>query len=149
MENAPRLAVRGLITIGDRLVLVNAYGDKPDQLWCLPGGGVERGASLPDNLQREVWEECGLRINVLQPLVVSEFRNSDTGFHQVEIIFRCSVLSGRLDPDWQDPERVVSKRRLASRVELGTLPVKPDMLKTMDWDNPSLTYEPLHEILKL
>ncbi|HGG04611.1 MAG TPA: NUDIX hydrolase [Aliiroseovarius sp.] len=149
MQTPPRLAVRGLITFENRVLLVNAYGDRPDRLWCLPGGGVEAGASLPDNLAREVWEECGLRIKVRHPLVVSEFQNSDTGFHQVEVIFRGTVASDQLDPDWHDPERVVSRRRFASQAELQDLPVKPDLLKTMDWDSPALTYEPLHEMLKL
>ncbi len=64
----PRLAVRALIMQDDRLLLVNAFPGDIDDLWCAPGGGVEKNASLPANLAREVWEETGLRISVGAPL---------------------------------------------------------------------------------
>ncbi|HID07572.1 MAG TPA: NUDIX domain-containing protein, partial [Armatimonadetes bacterium] len=64
MEQTPRLAVRAIILIENQLLLVNAFASHPDFLWCLPGGGVESGASLPDNLKREVLEETGLTVAV-------------------------------------------------------------------------------------
>ena len=60
----PRLAARALILHQDRLLLVNAFPGGKSDLWCAPGGGVESGSSLPDNLAREVYEECGLRVAV-------------------------------------------------------------------------------------
>ena len=50
-----RLAVRGIVVVENRLLLVNAFrpGAGPE-LWCAPGGGVEAHASLPDNLIREI-----------------------------------------------------------------------------------------------
>ncbi len=92
----PRLAVRGLILQENRLLLVNAYRAGISDLWCLPGGGVEPGSSLPDNLAREVHEETGLRVQVGAPVLVNEFHDPPTGFHQVEVVFRCHVTAGRL-----------------------------------------------------
>ncbi|MGL5009485.1 MAG: NUDIX domain-containing protein, partial [Paracoccaceae bacterium] len=46
---SPRLAVRALILHHDALLLVNAYPGGQSDLWCAPGGGVERGASLHEN----------------------------------------------------------------------------------------------------
>ena len=63
----PRLAVRAVLIHDGRLLMVNAYPGQTDGLMCAPGGGVERGASLPSNLRREVYEESGLRINVGAP----------------------------------------------------------------------------------
>ena len=60
----PRLAVRAIILHENRLLLVNAWPDGKSDLMCAPGGGVESGASLPDNLVREVYEETGLRVAV-------------------------------------------------------------------------------------
>ena len=86
-----RLAVRALILREDRLLLVNAWPSGQSDLLCAPGGGVERGSSLPDNLQREVWEECGLRVEVGAVAMVNEFHDPNGSFHQVEVFFRCSM----------------------------------------------------------
>ena len=58
-RHPPRIAARALILDRDRLLLVNAYPGGTSDLWCAPGGGVEAGQSLPDNLAREVHEETG------------------------------------------------------------------------------------------
>ena len=123
MATTPRLAVRGIILIENRLLLVNVYADPPNRLWCLPGGGVEPGASLPDNLMREVYEEAGLQIRVGALALVHEFHNPADGFHQVEAVFRCTVAGGTLETGWQDPGQVVTQRRLCSQAELADLPL--------------------------
>lgn len=129
----PRLAVRGLILHDDRLLMVNAYGDGRSNLLCLPGGGVEPGSSLPENLMREVHEETGLSISVNAPALVNEFHDPGTGFHQVEIIFRCQLLSGRLDPAWQDPEAIVTDRQWVSKTQIAELHFRPLSLPTLAW----------------
>lgn len=90
----PRVAVRAVLLHNDRLLLVNAWADPKHTLWCAPGGGVEAGQSLPDNLRREVIEETGLTIQVDAPCLVNEFHNPDNGFHQIEVFFRCRLLAG-------------------------------------------------------
>ncbi len=127
----PRLAVRALILDAeDRLLLVNAYPGGQSDLWCAPGGGCEAGQSLPENLAREVFEETGLRVEVGPPALVNEFHDPDSGFHQVDLFFRCHLRGGALDHGWADPEGVVTERRFFSRVELaaGRVRFKPDSL---------------------
>jgi 8-oxo-dGTP pyrophosphatase MutT (NUDIX family) len=146
----PRLAVRAVIVHEDRLLLVNAYPDGRSPLMCAPGGGVDRGASLPDNLRREVWEECGIEIEVGDPCLVNEFHDPEGDFHQVDIYFRCTLKgSGRIDPDWQDKERIVSDRRWVSAEELRTLPHKPDSLRAIAFGTDAqITYDPLEPIVR-
>ena len=129
----PRLATRAVILHDNRLLLVNAYRDPGSTLWCAPGGGVERGSSLPDNLAREVHEECGLTITVGLPCLVNEFHDPDSGFHQVDIYFRCAIAGGTLSDTWQDPAGVVNRRRFVSRDEMTTLAFKPDSLPDIAW----------------
>jgi len=141
----PRLAVRSVLVHHGKLLLVNAWANKSSRLWCAPGGGVNAGHSLPDNLSREVYEETGLRITVRQPCLVNEFHNPKNGFHQVEIFFRCELLHGELHDDWQDPEGVVSKRRWFSRMETQKINIKPSSLPILAW-NSEFGYDPLEPI---
>ncbi|MFT5868320.1 MAG: 8-oxo-dGTP diphosphatase [Paracoccaceae bacterium] len=144
---SPRLAVRGLLLIDNKLLLVNAWPGGRGDLWCAPGGGVNRGASLHDNLIREMYEETGLNVSVGDPCLLNEFHDPKGTFHQVDIYFRCTVVSGTLDPAWADPEGVVINRRLVTRAELSTLKAKPDSLGDAAWGT-SLLYDPLEPILR-
>lgn len=147
VKRFPRLAVRALILHQDRLLLVNAYPGGISDLWCAPGGGVEPGASLPDNLAREVMEETGLRVAVGAPALVNEFHDPHSGFHQVDLFFRCTIVDGTLDPAWVDPESVVTERRFFSRAELAALRFKPDSLADAAWGG-GLAYDPLEVIVR-
>ncbi|SDL21359.1 ADP-ribose pyrophosphatase YjhB, NUDIX family [Aliiruegeria lutimaris] len=146
-DNTPRLAVRALIVSDDRLLLVNAWPGVQSGLWCAPGGGVQPGQSLPENLRREVMEETGLRIAVGLPCLVNEFHAPASGFHQVEIFFRCTLQGGALSPEWRDPEGVVSNRIWASRAEMEQLRFKPDGLPEAAWGN-GISYDPLELLIK-
>jgi len=148
MVNKPRLAVRGIIMHEDRLLLVNAWKGR-DHLWCAPGGGVEAHSALPDNLIREVMEETGLTITVQEPCLVNEFHDMEHDFHQVDIYFRCTLVAGALDPDWADPEGIVSHRRWVTRPQMAELTVKPDSLAAVAWrDAGAPAYDPLEPILR-
>jgi 8-oxo-dGTP diphosphatase len=146
----PRLAARALILHEDRLLLVNAYPGARLGLWCAPGGGCEAGQSLPENLAREVMEETGLTIAVGPPVLVNEFHDPDTGFHQVDLFFRCTLAAGALDDTWTDTEGVVTDRRFFSRIELasGHVRFKPDSLPDAAWGTAAAQYDPLEAILK-
>ncbi len=144
---SPRLATRAVIVHESRLLLVNAYADAASTLWCAPGGGVVAGTSLPDNLIREVHEETGLLICVGAPCLINEFHSPETGFHQVEVFFRCTVTDGTLIEDWQDPERIVFRRRWVTRAELASLRFKPDSLAHVAFQR-GIGYDPLEEIVR-
>lgn len=142
----PRLAVRAAILHRDRVLVVNAYPGQQSDLWCLPGGGVEPGQSLPDNLIREVAEETGLAIEVAAPFLVNEFHDPGRGFHQVEIHFRAR-LTGPENLTLTDPEGVVNRARWVTRAELVALRHKPDSLATAIWDGEAAVYDPLERIV--
>ncbi|KPP93774.1 MAG: ADP-ribose pyrophosphatase [Rhodobacteraceae bacterium HLUCCA08] len=148
MTRPVRLATRAVILHDDRLLLVNAYRGR-DDLWCAPGGGAEPHQSLPDNLAREVHEETGLTIAVGAPCLVNEFHDPEGDFHQVDLYFRGTLLSGTLDPAWRDPEGIVSHRRWVARAEMAGLRVKPDSLAAVAWsDTGAPSYDPLEPLLR-
>lgn len=142
----PRLAVRALILSQDRLLLVNAYPGGRSDLWCAPGGGAEPGTSLPDNLAREVLEETGLKIAVGEPCLVNEFHDPASGFHQVDLYFRCTALSP-LPDRWTDPEGIVTERSWFARTDLAAIRYKPDSLPAAAWGGGVL-YDPLEPIVR-
>lgn len=149
-KRPPRLAVRALILDQQkRLLLVNAYAGDRSDLWCAPGGGVESGQSLPDNLRREVYEETGLSVEPQDLALVNEFHDPGSGFHQVELFFRARVTSGLIRDDWQDPEKVVSRRAFFDRNQLvsGRIRFKPDSLATIPW-SAGFAYDPLERLIR-
>ena len=145
----PRLATRALILQDNRLLLVNAFPGGRSDLWCAPGGGVESGASLHDNLMREVHEETGLSIAVGLPALINEFHDPATGFHQVDIFFRCTITGGAIDAKWRDPARVVTERRFFAQSDLtaGRIRFKPDSLAHAPWED-GVTYDPLERLIR-
>jgi len=143
----PRLAVRAAILRNDRLLMVNAYPGRQSDLWCLPGGGVEPGQSLPENLIREVAEETGLSIAVGAPILVNEFHDPAGGFHQVDLIFRAR-LADDAAVTLNDPESVVNRFAWATRADLRTLRHKPAMLARAVWGQHAAWYDPLERIVR-
>ena len=146
-HRSPRLATRALILLQDRLLLVNAYPGGRSDLWCAPGGGAEPGTSLHANLIREVHEETGLTVTVGDPALINEFHDPATGFHQVDLFFRCTVTAGVLDTTWRDPARVVTTRRYFSRPEMALIRFKPDSLAAVAWGS-GLSYDPLERLIR-
>lgn len=142
-----RLAARAVILHADRLLLVNAYPDHKGDLWCAPGGGVEKHSSLAENVIREVYEECGLTISVGAPCLINEFHDVESDFHQVDLFFRCSIIDGELDENWKDPENIVSKRRFFSRAEMENISYRPLSLPDVAWGDDA-HYDALEPLLK-
>ena len=147
-DRSPRLAVRAVIVEDGRLLLVNAYPGARSDLWCCPGGGVERHAGLQENLIREVWEETGLGIAVGRLLAVSEFHAPERDFHQVELFYRCTITGGTTDGDWRDPEGVVNRWRWVDERAYAGLRVKPDILRRLAFDPEGpVLHDPLEPIV--
>jgi len=146
---SPRLAVRAIIVEGGRVLVVNAWPDGQSPLMCAPGGGVEVGSSLPDNLAREVFEETGLTVEVGAPCLVNEFHDPGGSFHQVDVYFRCTVTPGSARPNtWDDIGAVVTRRRWLTPVELAQTPHKPDSLAEVAFGTGGITYDPLEPLVR-
>jgi 8-oxo-dGTP diphosphatase len=59
----------------------------------LPGGGTDFMEDPAQGLERELMEECGLKVKVLHPLTTFSFKMPHEGVdkHTVEIIYLCQL----------------------------------------------------------
>ncbi|MDP3794617.1 MAG: NUDIX hydrolase [bacterium] len=53
----------------------------------LPGGHVDFGEDLVEDLKREIFEEFGTRINVGDPFAAFTYLNNIKGSHSVEVVY--------------------------------------------------------------
>jgi 8-oxo-dGTP diphosphatase len=96
----PIVGVAAVVIEDDRVVLVRrgrppAYGE-----WTLPGGAVESGETLEDAVIREVAEEIGLKVEVVEVVAVLDRifwdQEGEVQYHYVLIDFLCRKTGGKL-----------------------------------------------------
>jgi len=63
--DAPRVGVGAIVLDGDRVLLVKRGGQPSAGKWSLPGGLVELGETSLEAVRREVAEECGLDVRIV------------------------------------------------------------------------------------
>ena len=93
----------GAVVLEARRVLLVERGQEPHKgLWSLPGGVLELGERLADGLRREVREETGLEIRLLELVEVFERILPDgegrSEYHYVLIDYLCEKAGGKLCP---------------------------------------------------
>ncbi len=89
-----------MILQGDSVVLVERGREPLKGRWSLPGGVVEAGERIEDALRREVKEETGLDVEVIELIEVFERIQRDTEgrpeYHYVLLDYYCEPRGGRL-----------------------------------------------------
>ncbi|MGC1378190.1 MAG: NUDIX domain-containing protein, partial [Anaerolineales bacterium] len=95
-----RLGCSAVIFNEDKKVLLTRRSDNGQ--WCLPGGAMEPGESVAEACAREVWEETGLRVEVVRLIGVYSDPHrviiypDDNKVHIVALSFEAKVTGGEL-----------------------------------------------------
>lgn len=110
-----RLRVCGLYVENDRLLMIKHLGlGEKGELWIPPGGGVNYGSSIEENLQREFAEETGLQIVVEDFLFLYEYIKEP--LHAVELFYRVSKKGGTLqkgfDPEYSKKNQIIDEVKM-------------------------------------
>lgn len=98
------IANKALIERDGKVLIIREAPTNPDVdadnvgLWEVPGGRMEFGELPEDALKREVREETGLEIDVLEPVAVAQWQPLIRGekVQIVAIYYRCRYQSGEV-----------------------------------------------------
>ena len=87
---------------GDRVLLVERGREPQKGLWSIPGGALKVGETLAEGACREVREEAGLEVSVVERVEVVDriVRDSEgrVEYHYVLVGFLCRLEGGELEP---------------------------------------------------
>lgn len=116
-----QVSVGGIILNEKKEVLVLKRSENDDFLpgfWEIPGGGLDYGENPEEGLKREIKEECGIDVEVLNPVVVTDYfmDKGEDRVHRVEINFTChpknkdqaiTLSSEHMESMWTNLDQVV------------------------------------------
>lgn len=117
--DAPRVGVGAVVFHGDRVLLVRRGRAPGAGKWSLPGGLVRLGERLVDAVRREVAEECGCQVRVVDIAgVVERVVRDDAGrvrYHYVLVDYlaladseRVTAASDAAEVRWATLDEVAS-----------------------------------------
>ena len=98
-----RIATKAVVTRSDgKFVLLreaNTYEEGTNiGRWNMPGGRLDIGENFESGLKRELFEETGLKVEIIKPLYVGEWRPIIKGVQNqiVGILFLCESKPGNI-----------------------------------------------------
>jgi 8-oxo-dGTP diphosphatase len=97
MSKTPALTVDGILFENDSILLIQRKHEPFQESWALPGGFVEYGENTEDAVLREMFEETGLKTNILSLLGVYSDPRRDPRGHTVTIAYLLKRTDGELN----------------------------------------------------
>lgn len=131
MGPEPRIRVSAIVRWRARMLLCQ-HSKVGQDVWLLPGGGVNAGENLLKALQRELWEEtrlfqAGTEVHFEGPVAIVDSiapDSSEQRKHVIHVIFATEVSNVALD-DVASEDEAVGGHRLFEPDELDEVTLHP------------------------
>lgn len=115
--DCPLVGIGGVVIAEGRALLIRRGSPPLVGQWSIPGGMLEVGETLVEGVRRELAEETGIEVRVLDMIEVFERIDLDTGgkpqYHFVILDYLCEKLGGELragsdvtDAAWAAPSEL-------------------------------------------
>ena len=93
---SPKLTVDGVLFNGRKLLLIKRKHEPFKDIWALPGGFVDYGETTEHAVIREMKEETGLDVKIIDLIGVYSDPNRDPRGHTVSIVYDLEMMGGKL-----------------------------------------------------
>ena len=108
-KKGPEVAVGAAVFKESKVLLVKRKNPPAQNQWTIPGGRVNTGESLTAAVEREIFEETGIRIKANDAVYVFDVieRSNDdvVDVHYVIIDYQAEYISGYRDLNgWRYPD---------------------------------------------
>jgi len=92
-SRSPILAVDGIVSDGEKILLVRRAIPPFLGYWTLPGGHVEYGETVEEAIKREMREELGIEVKIKRLIGVYSDPKRDPRYHSVAVNFLLEPVS--------------------------------------------------------
>lgn len=92
----PKVDVRGVVFQEDKILMVR---EKIDGRWSLPGGWADVGLTASEVVEKEVWEEAGIKVKATRLLAVFDKKchaHPPELYYVYKMFFLCEKQSGEI-----------------------------------------------------
>ena len=93
---SPKLTVDGAVLKDKKILLIKRKNEPFKDKWALPGGFVEYGERVEDAVVREVFEETGLKTNILYLIGIYSDPSRDPRGHVVSVVYLLKIDKGQV-----------------------------------------------------
>jgi 8-oxo-dGTP diphosphatase len=94
----PIVAVGGVVVHESRVLLIRRGQPPLEGRWSIPGGILEIGETIAEGIERELMEETGVRVRVLELIEIYEKVTRDLDdqpqYHFVILDYACEFVEG-------------------------------------------------------